>query len=457
MSRSPAPETTCPGGRSSDCPPGTVVVLVVSHLPVRAAVAVSAVVALLSSTLVAAATSRTAASPAPSAVIAFVNEPPGINVLHRDFATPDGRDVVLPPAMPAHTAVSLPRGGSFAERLRQLEQGALGHLRPGVPVYVRGTRLVIVAAPASTVPATNALQGDRLHATGVVGSAIGRRYGTAPAAIGVLVLGSAPAAYQWAASQSWVDLVSTSGYDLPQVQASSGAGPTSQLCLAAEAVHAITRSGRVVFSSAGNTTDTPEQVSVPNGLSDVYQVGGVDSSGATYLPPQPQESDPFYAAGTTQRPYDTGELYSFQVAAPDSVDGSVHFGGTSGATPRTAGWAANLVIEARRLLRASPSRTTPTGLVVRGRAAPRLARGPLADGSLTGPELVDVLLHVARPATPATPARYFLEGYGALGPAPYSLARRVLAGSAALPVRADEDTAYTLVHRARAVAEPVGC
>ncbi|MFN2540055.1 MAG: S8 family serine peptidase [Mycobacteriales bacterium] len=425
-------------------------------LRTRASVAAGGVIVLLAGPHVAASTTGSP-MPSPTAVIAFVDESPGINLLHHDFATADGRDVVLPAGMPAHTVVSLPRTGSFAQRLAQLAAGPLGHLRPGVPVYVRGTRLIVVTAPGSTVPVTDVLAGDRLHATGVVDSAIGRRYGTAPAAIGLLVLGSAPSAYEWVASQPWVDLVSTSGYDLPQLQASSGAGPTAQLCVAAAAVHAITASGRVVFSSAGNTTDTAEQVSVPNGLPDVYQVGGVDRSGATYLPPNADEGDPFYAAGTTQRPYDTGELYSFPAASPDAFDGSVHFGGTSGATPRTAGWAADLLIEARRLLRATPNRTTRVGLAVRGRTGSRLPHGPLADGAFNGRELVDVLLHVAQPAAPATPARYFVEGYGALGSAPVSLGRRVLGGTTALPTRADEDSAYALVHRARAATEPVGC
>ena len=398
-----------------------------------------------------------AGAPPATAVIAFVDESPGLNVLHRDFATADGRDAALPVGLPAHAVVSLPRRGTFAERMQQLEAGQLGHLRPGVPVYVRGTRLLVVLAPGSTVPVTDALAGDRLHATGVVDSAIGRRYGTAPSAIGVLVLGSAPSAYQWVASQPWVDLVTTSAYDLPQAQVSSGSGPTAQLCLAAAAVHAITASGRTVFSSAGNTTDPLEQASVPNGLPDVYQVGGVDSAGVTYLPPHSSESDPFYAAGTTQRPYDTGELYSFQAAAPDSLDGSVQFGGTSGAAPRTAGWAADLVIEARRLLHATPTRTTRLGLATRGRNASRIARGPLADGAFDGSDLVDVLLHVARPAAPATPARYLVEGYGALGRGPVAIAGRVLAGTSALPARSDEDTAHAFVHGARAAAEPAGC
>jgi hypothetical protein len=166
----------------------------------------------------------------------------------------------------------------------------------------------------------------------------------------------------------------------------------------------------------------------------VYQVGGVDSEGRTWRPGHPEESDPWFAAGNVTRPYDSGERYSFRAAAPDSYDGSVHFGGTSGATPLTAGWAATLIERARDLLD--------------GKAGVP-ARGPLADGRFTRGELVDLLHHTATPAEPASPVRYLAEGYGAVDRSSIALATKVLQGTAREPARSEEDAAAAQVKEAR--------
>jgi hypothetical protein len=391
-----------------------------------------------------------ATAPAAPAVIAVIGEPGGLNVLHNDFRTRDGRDAVLPAGVRA-VRVTLPRGGDFAERIAALTAGPLGHLQPGTLYYVAGTRLLVLAtkdvAGRST---TDILTPDRVHATGVVDAAIGRAHGTAPDALAVFVTGGGPAPWAWVAAQPWVDVASTSSYSAPQVAASSGAASDSLLCESAAAVRKIVASGRVVFSSSGNTTDQPEALTSPNGLPEVFQVGGVDAHGKTWTPGHSEESDPFYAAGNVVRPYDTGELFSFPAAAPDSVDGTVHFGGTSGATPRTAGWAAVLVASARRITGGARS---SNGSYTLGRKA---ARGPLSDGRFTGSELAEVLRHSAVPAEAATPGRYFVEGYGALNAAAVASAVNVLAGRAALALRPDEDAAAAATRQARGAAFNAG-
>src|SRR6476646_5329651 len=69
------------------------------------------------------ATARTALASPP--VVAIIGEAPGINVLHDDFRTADGRDPVYPSSMPKPQFVSLPTSGTFAERLAVLEAGPL--------------------------------------------------------------------------------------------------------------------------------------------------------------------------------------------------------------------------------------------------------------------------------------------------------------------------------------------
>jgi hypothetical protein len=407
----------------------------------RALRAATVVALMASPMLVVPASSAPRVAPA---VVAILGEPDPLNVLHSDFRTRDGRDAVLPAGMPKPVRVVLPRSGDFDARVEAVAAGPLGHLKPRTLYYVAGTRLLVYSAPnAAGSIQTDAVSGDRLHATGVVDAAIGRRHGTAPDALAVFVLGGGAAPWDWVASQAWIDIASTSDYGPPQLALSGDSDTKVRLCEGAAAVRSMVAAGRVVMSSSGNTTDPPEALMSPNGLPEVFQVGGVDATGRTYLPPHPAESDPWYAAGTVVRPYEVGELYSFMAAGPDSFDGTAHFGGTSGATPRVAGWAARLVEEARRITGGGPVR----GALAAGR---RVSRGPLADGRLTGGELTDLLRHVAMPAEPASPGRYFVEGYGAVNARAVAAARAVLRGSKVAPARPDEDTAAASTRQARA-------
>jgi hypothetical protein len=363
-------------------------------------------------------------------VIAFVGES-GLNVLHRDFGTADGTTPAYPAALGRVELVTLPARGSFAAKHAAVGAGPLGHLAPGRIYGIRGTRLLVASAPGAQ-PLTDVNgSGTRtytvgssddptLHGTGVVDAAIGTRYGTAPDALALLVLGSSEDAWAWVSSQRGVDVASTSAYgvDAP--------------CTAAASVRRLVSSGRPVFSSAGNTTDAGEQLTSPNGLPEVYQVGGVTADGAPYGTPH-QDADVFYGAGQVTRPYQTGELYDFATAAYNSETGSMRFGGTSGATPRTAGWAAQLIAHARAQRR-SPS------------------TGPMSDGTLTLTELVRLMHHVAAPSMAGQPGAFYAEGYGALNRRAIRLAADVLDGTAVEPARPADDADEAQVERARAAA-----
>jgi hypothetical protein len=362
-------------------------------------------------------------------VIAFVGES-GMNVLHEDFRTADGRTPRYPAALGKVTVVSLPAHGTFAERRAAVASGSLGHLIPGQLYGIRGTRLLVASAPGSepqtdvtgsgtTVIQVGGSSDPTLHGTGVVDAAIGRRYGTAPNALGLLLLGSAGDAWSFVAGHHGIDLASTSDYGV--------AAP----CVARNAVRSFTGAGHLVFSSSGNTTDQGETLSSPNGLPEVYQVGGVTADGKPYgIPPHPSDPEVFYGFGQVTKPYQTGELYDFPAAAYNNFTGTMRFGGTSGATPRTAGWAAKLLAHARS------QRTTP-------------ARGPLRDGRLTRIELTNLLHHVAVPSSPGQPGDFWIEGYGALGAAAARKAERVLDGSLAEPIRAGDDANEAQVEQAR--------
>ena len=115
-----------------------------------------------------------------------------------------------------------------------------------------------------------------------------------------------------------------------------------------------------------------------------------------------------------------------------------HFGGTSGAGPLTAGWAAQLIAHARAVLR-STTGSTAAGLAV---GSARTARGPLADGRFSNTELQELLHNVAvqHSGLPAGVA-YTAEGFGALDAAAITRAELILDGTALAPTRTADQQA----------------
>jgi hypothetical protein len=423
---------------------------------------------------VAGARAQTPLAPAPS-VVAVVGES-GLNVLHSEFRTPDGADPVYPAGMSAPQFVTLP-GGDFAAALAELRAGPLAQMEPGTLYAVHGTRL-LVYAPASAGASRSILGDPRqeevlapvlgsadplLHGTGVVDAVNGTRYGTNPNAIVVLVPSLHPDDWEWVARQSWIDLATTSSYSaLPATAGGtvdtadpSRAANARALCEGGRAIADMTRAGRIAFSSSGNTTDATEPLTAPNGLPDVYLVGGVDAQGKSWRPVHDEESDEFYRYGNVVRPYDTGERFSFSAAAPDSYDGTTHFGGTSGATPLTAGWASRIVQEARALLGTDGAAAGAFAVAAPGTTLP--ARGPLADGRFTRDELIGLLHHTAVAAEAASPARYFVEGFGAFARSSFDLSVAVLRGNATEPSRPDEDAARAQTQQLRVAAFAARC
>lgn len=389
------------------------------------------------------------ATPTTPVVVAITDEQGGVNVLHRDFRTRDGRTPRYPAGMPRPVMISLPRNGDFSSQHAAVQAGPLGHMKPGVLYGVAGTRLLLVNAGTDTY---DGVQTDALHATGVADSVTGTKYGTDPSALVVVVLSNLDGAnldgvYPWLAQNAyWVDLASTSVYTLSTKKGAPGDTTATRQCGGAAEVRAFTAAGHLLFSSSGNTTDQAEPLVAPNGLPDTYLVGGVDASGNTWRPVHPEESDPYYAAGNVGRPYETGERFSYPAAAPDSATGTTHFGGTSGATPRTAGWAARLVAHARADLHSTKGSTA--GALAVGPHKSR--RGPLADGRFTKDELV-TLLHAVAVQHSGLPegVAYAAEGYGALDASSIRKAEAILDGTAALPSRPRDDQADAAAHQAR--------
>lgn len=386
----------------------------------------------------------------PPTVLAIV-EPGGINVLHSEFRAAPGR-TSLPPGLPEDVeTVRLPQGRDFAELVERASKGPLGHLEPGQLYHVQGTRLLLYPSPGRGIQ--NVFDNPD-HGTGTASSAAGRRFGTDPDAWLIYVLGGDGPAWRWLASQSWIDGVSSSYYAVVP----SGNG----LCPEVRHIRSIAADGRLVFTAAGNQEQLGIALS-PAGAPGAYQVGGVDEAGRTYLRPDAFPTDPSWASATPTRPYETGDRFRYDAADPNSLDGAVTFGGTSGASPSTAGRATVLIRYAREVLgsswtgarrgvlAAAPARHLPARRAVQG-SMELPARGPLADGDLTAAELTSVLHHVAIPAEPPTPARYFVEGYGALNDEAMRRAVDVLRGALPEPERPSEDAAHDAVESLREAA-----
>lgn len=372
----------------------------------------------------------------PVATVIAVVEPGGLNVLHTEFRAQRGAE--LPAGVPDDVeSIRLPRGADFEERMRRASAGPLGRLEPGRLYHVAGTRVLLYPSPGRGLQ--NVFDAPE-HGTGTASSAAGRRSGTDPGAWLVYVLGGDGAAWRWLAAQSWIDAVSSSYYAVIP----NGNG----LCPEVTHIRTISDEGRLVFTAAGNQEQAGLALS-PAGAPGAYQVGGVDESGRTYLRPDAAPTEPDWATATPTRPYETGDRFKYDAADPGSVDGAVTFGGTSGAAPSTAGRATTLIRYARHVLGSSWTGVR-RGVLAEARPGRDLpSRGPLADGDLTATELTSLLHHVAIPAEPPTPARYMVEGYGALGDEAIARAMDVLRGAEPEPVRAAEDSAHELVETGR--------
>lgn len=363
---------------------------------------------------------------APSSVIALT-EIGGLNVLHEDFRTKDGQDVTLPPGAPKPVRVELPKTGTFEERVAQARKGPLGRIKKETLYYIAGTRLFIYLPPGRE---EWDLFTDGDHATGTSSAAVGNKWGTNPNAL-LIYMPASEQGWRWLSEQQrWIDTISVSYYSVFST--------AQNRCAANPLIRKISAGGRIVFVAAGNM-EQAGIISSPSGSPDAYQVGGVDSDGKPFTP---ATGEGIFSGGFPTRPYETGDRMDFPAAAADSLTQPQPFGGTSGATPSTAGRATLLIEHARKLLRSTHNGVVGGKLAVAGSRAIIPRRGPLADGDLTAAELTKVLHNVAVPFFPQNPLRYYLEGYGHLNEDIIDRAKRVLSGLEKLEPRPEEDTQH---------------
>ncbi|MEK6984833.1 MAG: S8/S53 family peptidase [Candidatus Thermoplasmatota archaeon] len=277
---------------------------------------------------------------------------------------------------------------------------------------------------------------------------------TAPLALNLAVGEDEQAeATRWMADQPFIDIQSHS-WGMPFTCAGIA---TTQIYGWAEAFK-YAREKQLVFVAAGNgagntgiTPGYPSQCQDNSGIAGVVTVGANDNDGTTTW----GNFFPAVSGDGCGNP-------SVNEATTNELDNSG--GGTSSATPFTAGGAASLLLEARRIFR-DPNVGVRDGVMARAQPGAILPeQGPLADGIFTMDELKSVLFHTALspptldesdgeqcmvgtrvptdPESPLAPGLFPFIGYGEVNRISIALGIEVLQGVKAEPERAREDQLY---------------
>lgn len=274
----------------------------------------------------------------------------------------------------------------------------------------------------------------------------------------LLLLDEGPAVgVRWAADQEWID-IQTNSWGTPIMCA----GPVTDGATGWMDAFRYARDKQLVFAATHNghgnlgTLGYPSQCQDTAGPAGVIAVGGTDNGGlvrwANWFPQ--------IAADACGNP----------AVAEDTLDEIENSGGgTSSATPFSAGGAAKLILEARRVLR-DPTTGVQDGVLAREHPGATLpTTGPLADGAFTMDELKDVLFKTAIsppqgadsdgdacptarldvPPGATAESLYPFIGYGEVNVNSIEAALAVLHGEAELPERPTEDQLHAQDQDAR--------
>ncbi len=397
-------------------------------------------------------------------VVAIVDS--GVNIYHDEFSRR---------LLTAHPASYVPGYPRSAQPLRlsldiadydaavDADDAAWRGLKPGSLRYVPGTNMIgMVWLPGSPLDRSQSISvgtGPRdeprpvlddyqFHGTGVASVLAGRRHGTCPDCLFVLVnADDKEAGLAWAASQPWIDVISNSwGGPFGVPTRGTGGNPQRAASLDTAVSRSAAASGKIVLFGSGN-----------------------GASGLGSVVPSPTQHDETYTSSYTGPPW----ILTIGAAKPDgqptnwhdipvdviaqgeqrpaapqeSTNGAGVFYGTSCSTPVAAGVIGDALLRVRRAVSDGGTGSRQGTLVVPAPGRRPLA-GALADGRLTRQELVDVARHVATWATfdpsslardplvtPTTDASYAYQGFGRLDRDSTALIVEVLLGKRPLPAR----------------------
>jgi hypothetical protein len=401
----------------------------------------------------------------PFVVIAFVDS--GINPYHQDFRAPE---FTHHPSQYIEgfpdTAEEVPLSVGVADSegydaARSEDEDTLFDLARDRLYWFPGTR--IIGGYSTGNGGTGSGRTDfkvideQSHGTGVASVAAGQFYGSNPNALIVMVEGLGDAGLNWATSQPWIDIVSNSWGYVGNLPLGSTTGTL-----------AGTRRGQTVAFAAGN--------------------GATNTNSSTAFPSDGPIEDPCKCKTPDSNPSFTsqyGASWILNVGAISPINGQAHwwhsipvdvssfgskwraagafgvtrednrdFGGTSCATPTTAGVLSSYIERARMEFNDTIGGQRPgqaVAVLSEGGIAP--TTGPLADGTLTRLEGEEIVQKTAFPVAadpekitwdyavrPTTPTYFMYQGYGVVDRNAKALGLKVLMGEEPMPVRTEVDT-----------------
>lgn len=296
----------------------------------------------------------------------------------------------------------------------------------GTIAWFPGTNVLLVsfnhAGDARYPGLDGALGAGDGHGTWTSSNVGGRTTGTCPECIFVMIEGDSvagiEAAYQWAANQPWIDVI-TSSVSIGLI--GLGANPADFFDATSAATQSAVQNGKIVFEAAGNG---------------VANFGLAPTSTFLYANSNPWTIPVGCSAEHTGQPcgyHDFPNAVTASGVARQSADintfsGTTDVGGTSFLSPSTAGVTARALFAARAALNdLEEGPSAGDGSLLRvgsGAAAP--AVGPFANGKLSKLELEEALFKTARRGVlpevptyltpnseiPNTPLGFVKEGFG---------------------------------------------
>lgn len=407
----------------------------------------------------------------PFVVIAIVDS--GINPYHEDFRAPEfvhhpSKYIEGYPADTAPMKLDFKTADSQGyEAARKSDDAKWAALESKKLYWFPGTRVIGgISFGAGDVVAPwqeRKILDDQGHGTGTASVSAGQFFGSNPNALIVEVESLGEASLAWAADQEWIDIVSNSWGN----QANLPLGDP-------EAGRVSTARGQSIVWSAGNGATNTNSSTVPWGstpVEDPCKCKTPDSdnsitdpwSGPSWLitvgaisPINGQahwwHSIPVDVSSFGSK-WRAAGAFGVKVAPDEENIETRDFGGTSCATPITAGVLSSIILEAREFLGDTTGGQRPDQVVAIGDKNVKLpADGPLADGKLTRPEAEELVQKTAFPVEadpeklawdyavrPTTPVYYLHQGYGVVNAASKKLALDILLGKETMPDRAEVD------------------
>ncbi|HKO62827.1 MAG TPA: S8 family serine peptidase [Pyrinomonadaceae bacterium] len=348
---------------------------------------------------------------------------------------------------------------------------------PGTNVIGAYSVADYAGTPPNGLPSRPIIDDDG-HGTGTTsvsgGGALstkGAPYGSNPDALIVIVEGLGDAGVKWASEQPWIDFISGSYGDAASVPCTDSGDETvdsvGDVWCGREYRYTapfVLRDGRTALFSAGNglsrtgvAADRYSSLRPTSGPSWVVTVGAVSAR---------NEQD----YGWHSVPADISSYgLHWPAADPFSFSGEVEFGGTSNATPVTAGVFSRVLLAARRSLGDAVEgiHTTADGKLVPAYGPSGIAKGLIADGVLARTELQDAVYKTSHPeefnpdtwlydpvVIPNTPLYYTQQGYGNANVAAALRAIEVIMGRAPMPNRSEVDAWIASVDAVRNTLYP---